>query len=296
MVIMNDHEASEARTDDSRYLRQAADMARGDSSFERMVELIGLLGQGISLAPRLPWTDVYPNDLSALACLSRAFRQLRSAVTLMMNGYCPEARVMLRGAYESSALARMLAKDLDSADKWLRREHWFPDREVRQWFASAGSIQSSRSDEIIDTYGRFYRETSRWAHPTALSCIPLMRGNEYGPRPQLGTVFVEEEFRSCVMEIAATALFACFALRNSAAGEEAIDPWWRERLYELAPQITGSEMPHLERDWAVEQEQYEELQQKVQLAADLTDRLQSDPRSWDNLKAPKIRNESEGSS
>ena len=156
--------------------------------------------------------------------------------------------------------------------------------------------KASRPDEIIDTYGRFYRETSRWAHPTALSCIPLMRGNEYGPQPQLGTVFVEEEFRSCVMEIAATALFACFALRNSAAGEEAIDPWWRQRLYELAPQITGSEMPHLERDWTIEQEQYEELQQKVQLAADLTDRLQSDPRSWDNLKAPKIRNESEGSS
>jgi hypothetical protein len=296
MVIMSSPEASEVHSDDSRYLQQAIDAARGDPSFERMVELINLLSQGISLTPRLQWADVFPNDISTVACLSRSYRQLRSAVTLMMNGYCPEARVMLRGAYESSALARMLAKNLDSSDKWLRRQHWFPDREVREWFANTGPNRTSSPDEIIETYGRFYRETSRWAHPTAISCLPLVRGDEYGPRPQLGTVFIEEEFHSCVMEIAATALFSCFALRNSAAGEKAIDPQWRQRLYELAPEITGSEMPHLERDWATEQQQYEELQQKVQSSADLVNRLRRDPRSWDNLKASKPAVESDGSS
>ena len=52
-------------------------------------------------------------------------------------------------------------------------------------------------------------------------------------------------------------------------------------------------MPHLERDWAIDQQQYDELQHKVQSAAELVDRLRRDPRSWDNLKF-RTKSEAEG--
>ena len=39
----------------------------------------------------------------------------------------------------------------------VAERHWLLDREVRQWFADTGSTQSSRPDEIKETYSRFYR-------------------------------------------------------------------------------------------------------------------------------------------
>src|SRR5215467_11744278 len=98
-----------------------------------MCDAVNLFGDGLGLLPRCPWHDVFPNDLSATACFGRAYRQLRAAVTLLMSGYYTEARVILRSTYECAAAARMLAKDPQRAEKWLRKERWFPDREVRSW-------------------------------------------------------------------------------------------------------------------------------------------------------------------
>jgi hypothetical protein len=55
--------------------------------------------------------------------------------------------------------------------------------------------------------------------------------------------------------------------------------------FELAREITNSDMPHLDRDWAAEQQQYEELQKRIQTAAHLNETLHHDPRSWLSLKA-----------
>jgi hypothetical protein len=275
----------ENESDDIRHLSDAVEASRGDPSFELMVSIVRLLGEGLALIPRLAWSDVFANDLSATACLARAFRQLRAAITLMMSGYYAETYVILRGAHECAGAARMLAKQPDRADKWLRNQAWWPDREVRNWFAdSPNSVRTS--EEIKSSYSFAYRRLSRWSHPTALACLRLVMGDEDGPRLDVESKFAEDEFRDCVVSITGAALFSCFALRNAAVSEKAIDPQWRQRLYELARVITDSDMAHLERNWEQEQHLYDALQQRVQAADNLISKLRNDPRSWQNLAEP----------
>jgi hypothetical protein len=192
--------------------------------------------------------------------------------------------VLLRAAYESAALSRMLGKDPSRAEKWIRKQHWFPDREVRAWFANAVPNSVSTPEEILNTYGAAYRQTSTIAHPTAVACFSALHLDEEGVSPQLESIFSEDDFRNCTIEVAATAIFTCFALRNAAVSEDAIDPEWRRRLYDLARQMNDSDMPHLERDWAAEQSKYENLQRKIQSDEGLFEHLRNDPRSWDNLQ------------
>jgi hypothetical protein len=113
--------------------------------------------------------------------------------------------------------------------------------------------------------------------------MSALQSDDHGPYVQLETDFVEDEFRVCAQEIAAAAMFACFALRNAAVSEKALHPQWRKDVYDLAREITNTDMPHLERDWADEQRQYEQLQRRVQSAAQLKEKLHNDPRSWENL-------------
>jgi hypothetical protein len=94
---------------------------------------------------------------------------------------------------------------------------WFPDKEVRGWFADSGPNGTGSSPgEVLSVYRTGYREMSARSHPTAVACVSAMDANEDGFELRLGTVFVEEEFRACAAEIAATAIFACFTLRNAA--------------------------------------------------------------------------------
>jgi hypothetical protein len=277
-------------SDDAHYLDQAIAHASTDPAVARMGKAIGLFAAGLAMVPKIEWQAVYPNDFAAVACLARALRQLRAACTLMMWGYCAEAYVLLRAAYESSGLGRMLAKDPDRAEDWLRKELWFPDREVRKWFAGSGSNSTGTPEEVHNTYSTVYREMSARSHPTAVTCVSALRIDESGPAPQLETVFDDEEFSACASAIASTALFACFALRNAAVDEEVLDPQWRQAVYELAQEIFNRDMAHLDRDWAEERRQYEQLQARVQSAANLTEKLRRDPRSWVNLKHPSSSN------
>jgi hypothetical protein len=281
--------------DDTRYAEQAIALST-NPNIARAGKAVALFAAGLALTPRLEWQDVFPNDFAAIACLARALRQLRAAILLMMGGYCAEVRPILRFAYETCGLARMLAHDTTRAEKWLRKMYWFPDGEVRRWFAGSGDHTSGQTpEEILQMYSTGYREMSRRSHPTALACLPALRVDERGPVPQLETVFAEEEFRACAAEICGAAIFACFTLRNAAVDQRAIHPRWRQDLYNLAREAFGSDMAHLERDWAEEQRQYEQLQQRVQSAAHLREKLQSSPSSWLNLREPRWSAEGEGS-
>jgi hypothetical protein len=271
-------------SEDVRFATQAMELASRDPTCARMNTALMLLQEGLMLVPKSAWPDVFPNNLAALACLARAYRQLRGAFTLTIWGYCAEARVLLRSAYESAALARMLGKDPSRAEKWIRKQHWFPDREVRAWFADAAPNSVSSPEEILSTYGAAYKHSSALAHPTAIACVSALHLDEESISAQLATVFSEDDFRNCTIEVAATTIFACFALRNAAVNEGAIDPEWRRRLYDLAREMSDSDMPHLERDWAEEQSKYEDLQRRIQSADGLFERLRKDPRSWDNLQ------------
>ncbi|MGH3289547.1 MAG: hypothetical protein ACRDPD_33535 [Streptosporangiaceae bacterium] len=72
---------------DFQHMHMAADAMKDNPSSDRMARAIDLLGVGLRLAPLPPWDLAGPNDLSAIACLARAYRELGGAVHLLMMGY-----------------------------------------------------------------------------------------------------------------------------------------------------------------------------------------------------------------
>ncbi|MDJ0466806.1 hypothetical protein [Streptomyces sp. H27-C3] len=60
--------------------------------------------------------------------MAQACEQLEAATVMLSYGFYGVVRNILRSVYESAGLGRTLAKDVDMADKWLRKNHWWPDR------------------------------------------------------------------------------------------------------------------------------------------------------------------------
>jgi hypothetical protein len=272
--------------DDGRHFQQVFEMFDRDQTLENMNIAISLLGDGIALIPRLQWDQVFPNDLAAFACLIRSYRALRGASSLLLLGYYGEVRLILRSVYESATLSRMLAKEPQLAEKWLRKDRWFPDREVRAWMAGMRTNNPAEASELAEGYARVYRQMSTWAHPTALSCLPLISPDDDDltrPGLHLSTKFDADAVKSVILEITFAAVFACFAFKNCLVDERAIHPQWRQYLYDFARRVSGQDMPHLERDWEEQQRFYEELARKVQSADHLDDHLRQSPFSWDNI-------------
>ena len=229
----------------------------------------------------------YANDTSAFACLIRSYRSLRAASTLLLCGYYGEVRHLLRGVYESASLSRMLAKEPDLAEKWLRKQQWFPEKDVRAWLRKVRGNQPGEAKDVTEDYAIAYRQISVWAHPTAVSCMPLIKpDDDDAARPglQLSTTFDPDTANSCILEITFAAIFACFAFRNSLVDERAIDPGWREAFYKFAQQASGTDMPQLVRNWEEERRLYRELKRKVQEVDSLDEHLRTSPSSFDNLK------------
>jgi hypothetical protein len=249
-------------------------MARGDDPrAERIGRLVGLIAMGLENAPR-PWALTGANDFSAVACFTRAFRQVLAAMNLTLFGYYSEVGTVLRGAYESAGLGRYLAHELSSADRWLRKgDTWIKDKLVRDWFGDEDGA-----------YAKQYSVLSTAAHPTAQSCLPLVEPTGSTYRARLLTEFDEAWFGQCLDWIQMTALWACFAFRNAAVSEAAIPGEWRKELTTLANEIApGNDWSHLERDWEAEQEKWERLAERVQSVADLEALLKEHPGSWGNL-------------
>ncbi len=96
----------------------------------QLAEAFRLLGWVTQMVPQ-PWTATFSNDFAALACLARAVRQLDAALQLALFGYYSEVPTLVRGAYESAGLARIVAKDDEKGERWVRQGAWVPDREVR---------------------------------------------------------------------------------------------------------------------------------------------------------------------
>jgi hypothetical protein len=97
-----------------------------------MFRALWLLGSGLDQLPTNNWASTFPNDLAGSVCLVRAYRQLRAAVQLTVTGYYSEVGVLLRASYESPGAGRMLAKDPEMSSRWLLKQEWFPEKQVRQ--------------------------------------------------------------------------------------------------------------------------------------------------------------------
>lgn len=264
-------------SDDVRHLRSAVDYAASSAFLDRMTRAINLLRAGLDLVPHLPCTSMYANDFACRACLGRSYRELRAATVLLFSGYEDEVRKLLRSTYEAGGLARVIAHEPEMAERWLRKQEWFPDGKVRELLRAAGT-----DDSRVDLLSKGYRQMSAWSHPTAISSVHLFEHDSTAMK--LDTTFNRDAFDVGAAEIAATALFCCFALRNAAVSEQAIDPQWRKALYELAREFYDSDMPHLDRNWAEEQQRFDAVRGRVQEVERLRSHLAEDDLSWDNLK------------
>jgi hypothetical protein len=223
------------------------------------------------------------NLLAAVACYTRAFRGIRTATLLATSGLYLEARVYARDVYESSSLARMLAKRPDKADEWLRADHWINDNEVRQ-FAQKFTAPGMPITE--SAYRDYYRIASDLHHPTAMACLPLVLASPVEPcMPRLASEYDEEAFENVLKEIALECGYVCLTMINAFADPEAIPPGWRHAVTEFVRAI-GSEMDwsHLERDWEEDARRFEDLAAHVIGADRLPDVLREHPNSLDNVR------------
>ncbi|WP_331768912.1 hypothetical protein OG948_59380 (plasmid) [Embleya sp. NBC_00888] len=228
-----------------------------------------------------PVEGAFPNAIAAAALFGRGYTQLRAAYELAAQGFNAEAFNLLRSVYESTGLGRMLAKEEGTAQKWIEKGQWTPDKKVREWLGEA----QHESEDGVRPYANFYREASAWAHPKAVSCLGLLHVEDDVINVQTTIIFDADTSRKVVSAITWTTVFACFALRNAVVDERVIPPEWRQELFALARALSGDAMPHLERDWEQERTRFESVLSRLRDANELTETLRTDPRSWDNLSA-----------
>lgn len=273
---------------DDEHLAAATSAGTPSPAVLQVIRALNLLAWGLESAPQ-PWSVTFPNDFAALVCFTRAFRQIRAASLLCHFGYYTEVGAVLRGVYEAAGLGRLLAKEPERAERWLRDGTWFPDREVRAWLIEFRSDQKAASP-----YASFYKQLSQIAHPVAKSCLPLVDFEVAVPRMMLQTRFDQEAFDLHLREIAATALFTCFAFRNASVDEERLPPNWRQELYELAEEVSGRDLPHLAREWDREDARFRALVERIRRANELDEALDAEPSSWRNVRdEPASEDESE---
>lgn len=222
--------------------------------------------------------DMHSNVVAALACFTRAYRNLEAATTLAKSGYGGQARILLRDVYESAGLARMLAHDPEAADQWVFREHWIPDGQVRRHIAQRIGEESRLA------YDTFYQRASDMAHPTAQYTLPYLFAEDGRVRPQLKSRPNTVANDLTLLEVLLAAIFCCFAVRMAAVDESIIDPKWRQTLTELARRVTGQPLEHLDRDWQAERNEFARLRANVKTCDDLEDVLREHPNSYDNVR------------
>ncbi|MEV0536205.1 hypothetical protein [Kitasatospora sp. NPDC050463] len=248
---------------------------------EPLRRAFGLMSWAIGAVAKVQSDIAMPNDTAAAAAFGRCFWQLRAALVLAEQGFNSEVRNIIRSVYESAGTGRMLAKEAAQAEQWLRKGEWWPERKVRDWLRTA----RNESEEGVKIYTNFYRLASAWAHPTAESCMGLMvdDGTTISPMPEIA--YNAEASRQAVREITLATVFACFALKNAVVDESVLDPNWRQELSQLARDLSGEPMEHLDRDWQAEQERFKVLLAKVRSADTLDEALRNHPRSFHNLNA-----------
>ncbi|MFJ1599458.1 hypothetical protein [Streptomyces sp. NPDC088261] len=261
------------------HLVQYMDSDNDQPELKQLGLAMSLLHYAVHAQQKFPYETTFSNDMASAACMAQALEQLEAATVMLSYGFYGVVRNILRSAYESAGLGRTLAKDPVMADKWLRKDQWWPDGKVRQWLADNRVV----SDDEVQLYRNYYKEASAWTHPTATSCMAQFTPAETGLILRRGTPFDAEKSRAMTAEIAVTAVFVCFALRNSVVDETAIDPQWRRDLYKLAREQSGEAEPHLDRDWTSEQEKYDAVMARLQDVSRLDEVLNTHPRSWRNL-------------
>jgi len=252
-----------------------------ETEFETLHQTMGLIEDALrragSDADTSHW---FPNNIAALACLTRAYRGLQAAATSCVMGHYEDARATLRVVYEAAGLARALAKSTPDAEKWLHDGHYKNDGFARK--VGAEMAESKRDAKIA--FEDFYKMTSKYAHPMAVGVLPLLIGPDDRFGPRLYPEFDETAFKVVAREITTQALFTAFALRKAAAEPEALPAAWHKKLTELALRISDGVAVQSEEDWARHDDRHQVLIGKVRHDDELEATLDADPASVRNLK------------
>ncbi|HEY9562629.1 MAG TPA: hypothetical protein VIR30_02565 [Nocardioides sp.] len=140
-------------------------MAEFDDYMAVIHSALVLIALGLEHESPHPWDGTFANEFGAIACFSRSHGSLRAATALAVSGYYTDVEPLLRSAYESASLGRMLAKQPELADKWLLQNEWTPDRIVRRW------VEEERGPGEADAYAAYYRQASNATHPTAQAAL-----------------------------------------------------------------------------------------------------------------------------
>lgn len=276
---MTDENHLEQAPVDVRHLAAYDSWAQSSRDCAVMGATVGMLGMGLTLLPTLQPQKLYANSLGAQACFQSAFRGLRACGYLLSLGFYGEVRGLLRSVYESASLGRMLAKEPETADRWLRKREWIPDARVKRWQQDMGGI----TEDEYKLFSREYARLSAWAHPTATSTLWALEGDDEHIELPLDVDFQESIVSNLCREITMAAFFSSFAFRNAAVDEAVLDPDWRKALYDSFRQFTNADAPHLERDWVEEGTRFNRMKERLRATEDLESELQIDPRSYKNI-------------
>jgi hypothetical protein len=248
-------------------------------TIERLYECLDLLAWALESGSDSSRVSPFANDLGALACFTRAYRGLRASTSLCMLGYYVDAEAAIRTVYEAAGLGRMLAKEPDLADKWLRKEVWVPDKDVRTFIEAQVLLEDEESP-----YQRFYKWASGSAHPSARSTLPLVFDSEGEIAVQLEPRFEELKCQTVGRQIAAVAVFTCFALQRAAVDVTVFPAAWRQELARLARLVLDNDMPHLDHDWEAEDKQHRAMLDAILPIEELQQVIQSHPNSQVNVR------------
>ncbi len=247
-----------------------------ESQLAQITDFMRLMREVLEYA-RPPERAMFPNTVAAVSCFIRALNGLQASVLLCLSGFYTESQAAVRGVYESAGLGRMLAHDSPMAERWLHQGTWVPDRSSR---AFIGSLIAEGGEDV---YREYYRNASALAHPTALSTLPYVFNSDGEYHPVWEPVLDITRCQAIMREIVVEAAFVCFAIRMAAVDEEAMDPTWLRNLSDLAREVTGQEMPHLDRDWTARQIQFDLFRSKIRHDSELDEALESDPNSYRNI-------------
>lgn len=225
-----------------------------------------------------PADALFPNTVSAVACLARAYHGLQASAWLCLAGFYLEARTMVRGVYESAGLGRMLAKDSEKAQKWLHEGEWVPDRNSRAYVAAM------TDEDSVAPYREYYRRASKVAHPTAMSTLHYAFKPDGTSALTFGPDFDAQRCVDTLREIVIEAAFVCFAFRNALVDENAFSPDWLREVFELSREVTGMGMSHLDRDWDQMNADFGHFQTAIRYSSELDEVIDSHPNSYRNIQ------------
>ncbi len=245
-------------------------------SVRRLISLLNLLRYGLSRASQ--GSVDFPNTVAAVACFARSYQGIQASSLLCLTANYTEARTLIRSVYESAALGRTLAYESGLAEQWLHAQKWLPDKFAREYQKSFTIAEPDRN------YRSYYQMASDSAHIVMKSTVPYAFDRRADLNLTFGPVLDADQLLTALREIVLMALFSCFCFRNAFVDPRLLPPEWHQDLAQIARDVSGKEMAHLEQDWEQHDRFLTEFAQHVRHSDELDDALNADPNSYDNIR------------